>query len=541
MIKHGVPVVTSATPTDPRQALQYGNHSSIQEHMSTVWEELCEDVRQNRCVVFTRKAAEKIVGLRVAPLGTVVTHKDRMINDYSFDPSTARGEKVGPNRDTVSEEVLPCLCGEALPALLNVLTDLLIRFLNRRILLAKADVTEAFRNVRVAPDQAQNFCSMVDDVLVADFRLTFGWAGSPGYWGVMSEAAAHSHRNTTVESAEILFEGKAMMSHVKITEPWEIGRPRQVPPCVRVKNKDVPRGGPHEPFFATGYADNFIMARVQADPTDQSALVASASLASDHIRLFGPGEAGATPILAPQKSTDWDTTVDLLGFTVNTHTLRISVTEGKIAAIRRTLEQEWPLARKQASAQGVLSVAGKLWNLTYVAMAGRYFVRQLLAFIGLHKNARTKERTRRVVDLGWEFHNDIAFLNWAIDEQLVRKEESLCAPIYDHIMRAPARRYYSDASFTAIGGFCPELKVYWRYSLAEALTLELKKQSVTKQADSITIDLLELIGMMMSAFVMQVTKNDRPEYAGDTVLLRGDNVSAVSWLNRCGGARDQDW
>ena len=223
----------------------------------------------------------------------------------------------------------------------------------------------------MAPDQAQKFCYMVDDVLVADFWLTFGWAGSLGHWGVMSEAAAHSHRSTTVETAEILFEGKAMMSHVKIIEPWEIGKPRQVPPCVRVKNKDVPRGGPHEPFFATVYVDDFIMARVQADPTDQSALVASASLASDHTRLFGPGEAGATPILAPKKSTDWDTTVDLLGFTVSTHTLRISVTEEKIAAIRHTLEQEWPLTRKQASAQEVLSVAGKLWNLTYVVRAGR--------------------------------------------------------------------------------------------------------------------------------------------------------------------------
>ena len=86
----------------------------------------------------------------------------RIINDYSFDPSTARGEKGGLNRDTASEEVPPCLCGEALPALLNVLTDLRIWFLNRRILLAKADVTEAFRNVRVAPDQAQKICYMVD-------------------------------------------------------------------------------------------------------------------------------------------------------------------------------------------------------------------------------------------------------------------------------------------------------------------------------------------------------------------------------------------
>ena len=86
---------------------------------------------------------------------------------------------------------------------------------------------------------------------------------------------------------------------------------------------------------------------------------------------------------------------------MNTHTLRISVTEGKIAAIRLTLEQEWSLTRKQASAQEVFSVAGKLWNLTYVVRAGRYFVWELLALTGLHKNARAKERTRRVVDLGW--------------------------------------------------------------------------------------------------------------------------------------------
>ena len=121
------------------------------------------------------------------------------------------------------------------------------------------------------------------------------------------------------------------------------------------------------------------------------------------------------------------------------------------------LEQEWPLTRKQASAQEVLSVAEKLWNLAYDVRAGRYFVWQLLALTGLHKNAKTKKRTRRIVDLGWEFHNDFAFWKWAIDQPLVRKGKSLCAPLYDHILRAPTRRYYSDASFTAVGVFCPEL------------------------------------------------------------------------------------
>ena len=51
------------------------------------------------------------------------------------------------------------------------------------------------RNARVTLHQAKNFRYMVDDVLVSDFRLTFGWAASPGYWGLMASAAEHAHRN----------------------------------------------------------------------------------------------------------------------------------------------------------------------------------------------------------------------------------------------------------------------------------------------------------------------------------------------------------
>ena len=176
----------------------------------------------------------------MAPLGAVVTHKVRIINDYSFESGAARGQKGGLNRDTLTEEVPKCLCGEALPALLKAITDLRITFPHLRILLAKADVTDAFRNVRIAPHQAQNFCYVVDDVLVSDFRLTFGWAASPGYWGLMAAAVKHAHGNTTVDSAVILPEGKAMMSHVKIVKPWETGSPTQIPTGTRV---NAPRKG----------------------------------------------------------------------------------------------------------------------------------------------------------------------------------------------------------------------------------------------------------------------------------------------------------
>ena len=162
------------------------------------------------------------------------------------------------------------------------------------------------------------------------------------------------------------------------------------------------------------------------------------------------------PILAPAKSTDWNSIVDALGFTINTHTMRISIAKERVNAIRDTLDKDWPRPKQYSRPQDVLSMAGKLWNLTYVVRAGEHFVWQLLRPTDLHKNTKSKKRTQNVVKLGWEFHNDIAFWKWVIDQQLVGDGQSLGAKIFTHVERLPSRRYYSDASFTAVGGFCPE-------------------------------------------------------------------------------------
>ena len=60
------------------------------------------------------------------------------------------------------------------------------------------NVTDAFRNVRVTPHRAWNVCYMVDDVFVPDFRLTLGWAASPGYLILLASATEIAHFNTTV-------------------------------------------------------------------------------------------------------------------------------------------------------------------------------------------------------------------------------------------------------------------------------------------------------------------------------------------------------
>ena len=90
-----------------------------------------------------------------------------------------------------------------------------------------------------------------------------------------------------------------MMSHVTIVEPWEEGTPASVPRDTEARPAG---GGLLDQFFATVYVDDFILVRVQQDPSDQTALIASASLASDHVRLFGPGEEGESPFSPPRKA-----------------------------------------------------------------------------------------------------------------------------------------------------------------------------------------------------------------------------------------------
>ena len=43
----------------------------------------------------------------------------------------------------------------------------------------------------------------------------------------------------------------------------------------------------------------------------------------------------------------------------------------------------------------------------------------------------------------------------------------------------------------------------------------------------------------MTAYVTQVILHDGPDTQGDRVLLKGDDVAAVPWINRCGGSHNR--
>ena len=88
-------------------------------------------------------------------------------------------------------------------------------------MMSKADVSDAFRDVRVDPDKAHKFRYTVGELVVIDFRLTFGWSVSPAFCGVMSAAAEHADCNTTINSTQLLDDGKETVAHVKAVDRWE--------------------------------------------------------------------------------------------------------------------------------------------------------------------------------------------------------------------------------------------------------------------------------------------------------------------------------
>ena len=79
-----------------------------------------------------------------------------------------------------------------------------------------------------------------------------------------------------------------------------------------------------------------------------------------------------------------------------------------------------------------------------------------------------------------------------------------------------------------MGGFCVERKVFWRYDLPKELIAELTRKTDCQETCTITINLLELLEMVATAWVMLELVGDRPDAEADPMWMRGDNRAVVS-------------
>ena len=68
--------------------------------------------------------------------------------------------------------------------------------------------------------------------------------------------------------------------------------------------------------------------------------------------------------------------------------------------------------------------------------------------------------------------------------------------------------------------------MYWRYDLNAHLTELLSNKRVTKGVDAFTINLIELCGMVMTAYVAQVILEDKAKNARRSSTVEGGHCSS---------------
>lgn len=84
------------------------------------------------------------------------------------------------------------------------------------------------------------------------------------------------------------------------------------------------------------------------------------------------------------------------------------------------------------------------------------------------------------------------------------------------------------------GKYRKERGVYGAYNLPAEVTRRVVRGKKGER-DTISINAFELLGMVLTAYVMKRVRGERPEQAQETVLMRGDSVSALTWIKKYEG------
>ncbi len=252
------------------------------------------------------------------------------------------------------------------------------------------------------------------------------------------------------------------------------------------------------------------------------------------------------PLFAREKTTSWDTRMEMLAWMIDTVAMTISVPPRKIADLRGILDQ-WPVERKEAPVEEVRSLVGKLLHLSEVVRPGKFFVRRILNQLGLAPFstgetadkgfvARRPQRRGRV-RLGPEFHDDLAFWRLILDMATgVDGVTRLEAPLSCCFLQSPRLKIISDASGDAMGGYCLETGKWWRIDFDSDVRMRLRTRVLSR--DDLSMNVFELLAMVVTAWALTVHAGACPEFPGQSILMRGDNMSAVHWVNKCRGAKE---
>ena len=194
----------------------------------------------------------------------------------------------GVNGDIDFESAPECKLGHVLRDIVWMIFVLRRTFApHTHIMLSKMDVKDTFRQVAVKRDGCTKFGYVFGDSVVVDRRLVFGWRNSPGFYCLLAGAIEHAHDPLRLMTPS----SPSRDWRLPVMSGWTF-RPRGRPRCSYPRSAGCPpdRGGGRTTgtFWARSYVDDTIGVEPLVYARGSRCLRESASLVSDHFRLFGP-------------------------------------------------------------------------------------------------------------------------------------------------------------------------------------------------------------------------------------------------------------
>ena len=229
---------------------------------------------------------------------------------------------------------------------------------------------------------------------------------------------------------------------------------------------------------------------------------------------------------------------------INTVAMTIPVRVAKLEQLCDTLS-EWSSGRAFTPERELRSLVGRFLHLCEVVPPGQYFVRRMLMLnqVGLapvrarseefrvpHARLASSSRNRS----GPELRADVSFRRLLVEGGLGSVAGRLSAPLCRSFMQPPAFTLWSDASGDAMGGYflgtVPGADVWWRVEYKAGIRARLREK--VSGWNDLSINVLELLGMAVTAWIFVTQSHILARYARDTIPMRGDNTSAVHWVSK---------
>lgn len=446
------------------------------------------------------------------------------------------------------------------------------------ILLALADVKACFRFGRIHPDLTGAFGFYADDLYCLATAMVFGSNTSATSWEPFRRSIEALSRHFA-NRPDLVTKHRHYLDMVQWAPPTSSGRPVKAKACSLNRGVLDSTGKPI-PRPARMYVDDALLAAI-----GRAAMELSLAAIIESIFTV-MGEDNPAIRQCPLAMDKWeslvvDTRQTILGISLDTHTMSVSMTPEYTAEIRELLDKTWHLNRKRFTVSEAQSLTGKLARLA----EGAHWVFHLLSHLYTSIAYALAENKKLLLESSEEFQSIVKdiksgiyntygsdqakYISFALKkaahlvhhakyqyninttmraeieffrEQLHPDSGTIWStPLALIVPRDPVATAFGDACLHGAGGYSLSLGFWWHLNFPEEVTKRTLLHIKDNSDDMlISINVLEFVTVILNycAILEIVTTTQVTDDPHPMVLNITDNMSALNWtLHACKTSR----